>query len=270
MSKSGLLHKLLSENSGRLSCLALVLAVCATYAGIYPNAFILDDQALIITNVYLQSWRHIPDIFTHLNYDGTGLHIGFYRPVPMLLHLVVFQMFGLSTAAFHTLNIALQAVNALLVQRLGKKLGFGVAASFAAALLWSLHPLHIEAVTYMAATPEILWATFTLLSLIVLLPDFTPRKMIIALILFFLALGCKEAAVVLPALAVVCLFVVSKNKLRLQTYLKTWPFWIIPAVYVSLYFWLNTFRQYAVQDEVSADYAAHILTRIFTSLATVS
>ena len=78
-----------------ISYLLLVLAVFAAYANVYHNAFLFDDQDLIITNRFLRDWIHLPDLFTHLNYAGSGREGSFYRPITMLMYMVVYQMFGL-------------------------------------------------------------------------------------------------------------------------------------------------------------------------------
>lgn len=252
-----------------LGCLCLALAVGAAYSDVYPNDFVLDDQALLITNDYLRHWNALPDILTRLNYDGAGLHQGFYRPVPMVLHLVWFQLFGLSSTAFHTLNILLQMINALLVWRLGCRLVFDPRGAFAAALLWAVHPFAIEAVTYMSATPEILWMTFTLLGLLALLPEITMQRGVIAAFYFLLALGCKETAVIFPALACTVLFVTSRQRLQPRTYFKTAPFWAMALAYVVAYFSLVSYRPEYAMYHSSSDYAQHILIRIYTCLATL-
>jgi len=255
-----------------VACLLLALAVLAVYCNVYHYDFLLDDQSLIITNVFLRDWHHLQDIFTHLNYFGSGAEKGFYRPVVQILQLITYQMFGLSTPPFHALNIILHVLNAALVYLLGRRLGFNAGAVFAAALLWSLHPIFTQQVTYISSIGELMWTMFSLLALIVLLPTFTTRKILLAIPIFILALGSKETAVVFPALAVVCLFIVSKSKDRLKpsTYLKTAPFWLLSVLYTVTYFGVNNYRPFnAGASPVLDSYMHHILPRILTSLATL-
>jgi len=250
--------------------LLLALAALLAYIDVYPNTWIMDDILLIVRNKFLTSWSYLPDLFTHLNFAGGRGNEGFYRPVPAVLHLLVYSLFGASTVAFHTLNILCHMLNAILVYRLGMKLTFARGAVFAAALLWCLHPLHTEAVTYMNSTPEMLWVTFTLLGLLVLLPDFSWRNIAKSAAFFLLALGSKEASVVFPALAALCLFMVSPERLKPATYIRTLPLWVMTVVYIAVYTVLNPFNQCA--GNVSAafvHYCSDIFTRIFTSLATL-
>ena len=250
-------------------CLAILLA----YASVWPNTFLFDDLDLIKNNEFLKSWSGFPQLLTSLNFAGSGSDGLFYRPVPMVLHFFLYQAFGPSTIAFHALNIVLHALNAGLLLHFGLRAGFGKGAAFAAALLWAVHPLHIEAVSYMSATPELLWSTFALLGLITLLPDFSPRKIGLASVFFILALGCKEAAVVFPALAAAMFFFVSKERTQFSSYLKTWPLWLLAGIYIiALLVFMHKIDHSmwrAATPMFFDEYAASPVSRILTCLATL-
>jgi tetratricopeptide (TPR) repeat protein len=254
--------------------LFLAAAVFAVYANVYRNTFINDDLRLIVHNSFLLDWRRLPDLLTNIIEAGAGSEGFFYRPMQMLLYFFLYQLFGASTVAFHVLNVALHAVNAGLVYRLGCRLGLKSGACFAAALLWAVHPLHAEAVTYMASTADPLFGFFCLSGLLVLLPDFTQRKIWTASLLFVLALGSKEAAVVFPALAVTILFLVSKERLRFSTYLRTWPLWLLAAVYMAVELaYRHKAGSIVMYDHMDAlyfgSYEHNPLNRVLTALATL-
>jgi hypothetical protein len=156
----------------------LILAVLAAYANIYSGTFLFEDQILIINNKFLRSWHYLPDIFTHTNYGGDNsadVQGVFYRPITIMMYLIIYQIFGLSAPVFHAFHVLVHLINACLVNRLGRKLGFTAGAAFAAALIWGVHPLHTQDVSFMSSTGEIMWSMFALAGLNVLLPDFTPR-----------------------------------------------------------------------------------------------
>jgi tetratricopeptide (TPR) repeat protein len=189
----------------------LCLAVLASYASVWSNEFVFDDMPLIVWNDFLKHWSSLPELLTSRSFTGAGIPGGFYRPVQMLIYFLIYQVFGLSTVAFHGLNIFIQVLNACLLHLFGIRAGFKKSAGFAAALLWAIHPLYTSNVAYMASTAELLWSCFCLMGLIALLPDFTPRRIWKAMIFFVLALGSKETAVVFPALAAVTFFFVSRG-----------------------------------------------------------
>jgi tetratricopeptide (TPR) repeat protein len=255
----------------------LALVVFAVYGGIYSNEFLFDDNLLIQLNTYLRDWNHIGDILTKSTTSGVHIAGGFYRPVQMLLYLLVYHVDEQSTFWFHCLNLSLHIINTCLVYKLGTKLGFNAWGVFLAALVWGVHPLHTEAVTYMSATADPLFALFCLWAIIVLLPDFTPRKILQIFPLFLLGLGSKETTVMFPLLVMVCLFFTSPQRLDIRTYFRTWPLWIVSLAYV---FWRMNAPGFDGPQTYANDYGLpsfanlklytdHPAYRIYTFLATL-
>ena len=181
----------LSQKESRIYLgLLLVLVVFLAYANVYQNPFLLDDKNLIVGNHLLRHWDNMVETVLDMP--------GFFRPLQIFVYFLVYQAFGLSLAAFHGLNIVLHAVNALLVFWLGCKLGFKTAASFFAALVWAVHPLHTEAVAFMSGTAEPLFSMFCLAGILLLLPDFSMRKIGWAAGILLCALASKGSAAVFP------------------------------------------------------------------------
>jgi len=271
-----------------LPCLVLAGAVFAAYVNVYQNEFVWDDLSSIIQNKALLHWSNFLDYISGKTNDR------FYRPVMVLLYFFVYHSFGLSKIAFHGLNVLLQAANACFVYRLGGRLGFYQRASFAAALLWGVHPMWSEAVAYVSGIASLLVAFFLMSGLLVLLPDFkprrsgaeqtpgafaqqipgafAPRKFWLASLFMLLALGSKESAVVFPALVMSTMFLASEKRLHPAIYLRTWPLWLLAAAYVSGHFILHpgAFISYDYQDSNHVEfYENNIINRILTSLATL-
>ena len=262
--------------------LALALAVFAAYSNVYQNSFVWDDWYLVVYNDSLRHWRGL----YHILFKNT---LGpYYRPIQALFYFVVYQIFGLSEAAFHGANVLLQAANTCLMYRLGCRLGFYQRASFTAALLWGIHPLGIEAAAVVAGTADILVGSFCMMGLLVLLPAFAPRrsgaeqisgafaprKFLLASLIFVLALCSKESSIVFPALVTFTLFLVSKERLRPATYLRTWPLWLLVSAYLigwSMCPALNNgFAGYLIKTgSYTEDYEHNFINRVITSFATL-
>ncbi|MDX2028727.1 MAG: tetratricopeptide repeat protein [Alphaproteobacteria bacterium] len=262
-------YETLSPRAKKLApYLALVIAVFLAYCNVYGSEFLYDDEFLIVKNEFLRSWDYLGSIFT--GSIGAGAHqaSGFYRPLQVVLYLIVFQISELSLFGYHLLNIVLHSANACLVYKLGRKLRFQSAASFLAALVWALHPVHTEVIAYISGTADPLFAFFCLLTLVILLPSFKAHKFYIALPLFILGLLSKEEAVILPLLAVTCLFLLEKDRLKPKTYLRTWPLWGMAGLYAILheiFLKFDGFQLYRLNDT----YANSILCRLWTFLATL-
>ncbi|HUY68717.1 MAG TPA: tetratricopeptide repeat protein, partial [Alphaproteobacteria bacterium] len=249
----------------------LALAVMAAYGNIFANGFVFDDGLLVTRNALLRHW----DTFGKLLVEGTtgGAHVpgGFYRPVQDILFFFIYQIFGPSPFGFHLADIALHAANAGLVYVLGVRLKFRPAAAFAGALIWALHPIHTEAVTFISSMADPLCTLLCLVGLLIVLPDASLRRCLYAVPVFLLALLSKESAAVFPALIVVCLYLVSPARLRPKTYLPTWPLWLVEVAYVIVRF--TVLRSYGFQDFSRPEYhylqlyATHLSYRIYTALA---
>lgn len=220
--------------------LVLVAAVFLAYSNCYDNSFIYDDERLIVHNQFLRSWHHVPTMFTTTLTAGSNTSNTYYRPLQQLWYFLVFQIAGLSTAAFHLANIALHAANTCLMFRLGRKLKFHTAAVFLASMVWAIHPINTEAVTYMSAAADTLYVFFCLWAINALLPDFSSTRMFFGAVLYILALMSKEGAVVFPFLAGGLLYNSSESRFDYRIYYRLWPLVGITIVYIILHLVLSS------------------------------
>jgi hypothetical protein len=103
---------------------------------------------------------------------------------------------------FHLVNIALHAVNTVLIFFVGRSLipdnvrNYSVSPALLAALLFALHPMQTEAVTYISGRSSSLMAIFYLGALLAYLRG---AHWTISSLLFVLAVATRETAVTLPA-----------------------------------------------------------------------
>jgi tetratricopeptide (TPR) repeat protein len=169
--------------------------------------FVQDDEYQILGNVYLRSWSYLPRYFTkdvwafmHPNYPGN-----YYRPLFLLWLRLNYLLFGLHPWGWHLTTVLAHVGATLLVYRLARRLlGDWVTAVFAA-LVFGLHPVHIEGVAWISGVSEPLLA-------LLLIPSFlchlnvrdNPRRarawLAASLGLYGLAMLVKETALVLPLL----------------------------------------------------------------------
>ena len=227
-----------TRNSGYFAYGILMIAVFAAYANVYTNPFLYDDLILIIENHLLDSWAYLSTLFVTSLPNGSISSSSYYRPLQMLLYLVIRQADGLSITAFHGLNVGLHALNACLVFKLGQKLQFNRPASFLAALLWAVHPMQTEAITYISATADPLYSFFCLAGMIVLLPDFAPKRLLLAAPLMVLGLLSKESAIAFPLLAMSCVYFLSDRRCEPKTYRRLWPLAVLGVAYAGLRYFI--------------------------------
>lgn len=244
------------------------LTIITAYSNVFGNSFIYDDEFLIQRNQLLRTWDGLWRAFTTSSTGGAGGQDAFYRPLQVAIYTLVYQFFGPSTAAFHTLNLFLHLLNFSLLALLALNVGFSATVAGLAALLWAIHPIQTEAVTYMSATADSLYVLFVLLGLLIILPRKTPTRYLGALLCFVLALLSKESAIVFPAALASILFV-SEERWRLSHYFVTIPFWLCAFGYLLLRMTVlhfdGTFNFY----KTSNVYTESIILRSWTFLATL-
>ncbi len=248
--------------------LLLIAVTLLAYCNAFGGTFLLDDDILLVKNSFLRSWGSMWDAVTHNSTAGTGNVDNFYRPLQIALYVIVFQFFGLSSVAFHALNILLHVINVILVYKFGRKLNFNPTVVLIVSLLWAVHPVHVEAVTYMSATADTLFATFMLLGLLAWGPSWKQRGL--TLLCYILCVLAKEPGIIFPALlmSVIAFQAKREDRLKVKTYLSTWHLWAFAALYMYLRTnvlnFQDTFHIYRTVDAYSQN--IHIRFFTFTTL----
>lgn len=178
---------------------AIILAVTGlAYLDSFRNQFLWDDLHLIVDNPAIKHWSLAPGLFLSELFPH-GVLSRYYRPLQALTYLLDYQIWGLHPVGYHLTNVLLHAGVALLLQRLAVVLLRNTTAGLVTALLFAVHPIHTEAVTYIAGRSDPLAALFMLAALLWFARDPRPglsgRRML-SLGAFLLALLAREAAMV--------------------------------------------------------------------------
>jgi Flp pilus assembly protein TadD len=171
------------------------LAAGAAYLNALPNGFVWDDENLIVGNPLIKSWSFLPRLLASPLQPDTA----YYRPVQALTFLIEYRSFGLWPAGFHLTSMVLHGLVGLLLYRFASRLLADPGAGFCAALLFVVHPLHTEAVTYLSGRSDPLAAMFLLAALLWSLP---PRRSLSSLLAFLLAVLSRESVMALVPLIV--------------------------------------------------------------------
>lgn len=203
----------------RLRHAGLPLAICAlvflVYARSFWCSFVRDDILQIVDNKQLQSWSYLPKILgSHLwNHAGPEVNALFYRPVFSVWMLLMYTIAGLSTWFWHLSSIALHVFATYLVFRLCQRLTGSQLGAAAGAALFAVHPIHVDAVTWVSASCEELFGIFALAAILALLgPDReAPPRIWVSTLCFGAALFSKETAIALLALLPIMAWLRLKN-----------------------------------------------------------
>ena len=205
------------KREARLQAGLLVAACLLTYANALSGAFTYDDKAVVRDNLLIRSPGSVPQLF-RTSYFGWPRGVGVnYRPVLMLSYAAQWWIWGSRVEAYHAVNVLLHASVTLAFWLLLRGLRVGGASAFAGALLFAVHPVHVEAVTSVVGRGETLGALFVSAYLLLgLAAARAPRRVLpVAGALVCYALGCltKESAVVAPALAFLAFLAAAEGTL---------------------------------------------------------
>ena len=175
-----------------LAPLIIALMSVLAYLPAFSAGFIWDDPDYVVNNPNL---RDLPGLFR--TWTSPASSPQFY-PLVFTTFWAEYQLFGLWAPAYHTTNILLHALAAVLLHRVLGKLEFPPAAALFGALLWSLHPVHVESVAWITERKNTLSLVFYLLAFLQLTRRTTPG-LVLAFLFFALALASKTVTASLPA-----------------------------------------------------------------------
>ncbi len=146
----------------RIVAFLLALAAAAVYLKALSFPFLLaDDPTYTYGNPQVRAglrWSGVAWAFTSL----ADLN---WVPLTLLSHMLVAQLFGLGPAAHHLANVALHAVNTVLLFAVLRGMTGEKWRSAFVAAVFAVHPLHVESVAWVAARKDLLFALFWLLAL---------------------------------------------------------------------------------------------------------
>jgi len=206
----------------------LVLAVLTlfVYGGATANGLLnWDDNFYITDSTYLKdlSWAGIKDIFS-------AYLVGNYHPLTLLSYALEYAVAGrIDPVLMHTTNILLHALNTTLVYVLGKRLLQEHWGGVITALLFALHPMHVESVAWIAERKDVLYTCFFLLSTLAYLRYAEGKNagaLVASLVFFTMALMSKSAAAALAPLLFVLDYWLGR-KLTVRLVLEKLPYFAL-------------------------------------------
>ncbi|MGZ4815136.1 MAG: tetratricopeptide repeat protein [Terriglobales bacterium] len=167
--------------------------------------FVYDDHLQISLNPWLESWRQVPQYFTHQLWAFTDVHspARYYRPLFMVWLATVKHVTGGAPGWYHMATVLLHLVVVVEAYALARLLVKDELTAVFAAAMWGLHPAKIEAVAWISGGGEPLVAAFFFGTFIAYLKGEQEsgwRWKAAALASFALALLSKEQAVVVPVI----------------------------------------------------------------------
>ena len=188
---------------------ALFLIIASTvlvYANSLSGAFVFDDTKQIAGNPALRSWSNIARAFTS---DVWAFQRGtltkdipppYYRPLFTAYLTINYHLFGLWEPGWHLMNLLVHTGATVAIYFLLKRLSGDRVIAPIAALIFGLHPAHVESVSWISGIPDPLAALFYAPSLIWYVryrTDGEKKFLVGSVIAYGLSALCKETPLAL-------------------------------------------------------------------------
>ena len=212
-----------------LPLITLCAATLTIYLGALRGGFHYDDSITILGNPHLEHWRTFVGHLDHM-----------VRPMLYATFLLDRLLYGANPAGYHFLNLLLHLGSGLILYRLLTRAVPDDTSSipFWTALLFLIHPITTETVTYISGRASGLMAFFYLFAFFLYIKAsehqdvMKIRRLYLsgAVLSLILSLGSKETAVTFPlALLLWDLLIRRLRGMPLRTTILSGhlPFWIV-------------------------------------------
>lgn len=180
-----------------------LVAVCfIVFANSVGGDFVYDDTRQIVRNTLIQDnsllWKALSSDVWAFKGDGSQAASNYWRPTFTLWNIICFRLFGMSPAGWHVANIILHSGVCVLAFSLLRHWAFPAAIAFSIALLFAVHPVHVESVSWIAGSPDLLFSLSFLGSLFFATKyrrSRTTNHLIMTVLLYAVSLGAKEIGI---------------------------------------------------------------------------
>lgn len=198
--------------------LIFIVFVCILFGRVLDFDFLnWDDNFHILNN---------PDIlvlnFSNLNKIFTSFYVGMYQPITTLMFAFEYSLFGFNPKYFHLVSLLFHLANVVLVFYFVKNLKFNKFFAFSIALVFGVHALQVEPISWLSARSTLVYSFFFLLASICYLKFllFDSRKfLLLSTVFFVLSVLSKPSAISFVFLIPVFHYYFS-SKLKTLSYLN--------------------------------------------------
>lgn len=236
--------------TSRFFLIIITLLTLLAYSNSFESSFQYDDAHVIINNPAVKNPANIGEFFINPQL-GSGIikEMGSYRPLLMATFALNYSLGGLDVFGYHLVNFLLHVLCAWLV--------FSITCIFMslppygeetnstprnltallAALLFALHPLQTESVTYITGRSSTLCALFILGSLWGYVRYSLSQKtpyLFLSSFSFLCALLAKETAVTLLLALLIYNFFFPLSRTWKQRLLSLFPHLVLSGAYLLL------------------------------------
>ncbi|MEI7596489.1 MAG: tetratricopeptide repeat protein [Bacteroidota bacterium] len=232
--------------------IAIILGITALiFFPILNNQFTFySDDVYVLNNVIIQnlSWHNIKFIFSSF-FDGH------YHPLTLLSLGFTYSFSEVNPALYQFTNLLFHLLNTFLVFILAEKLFKNRQLSIIVALLFGIHPIHVESVARITERKDMQYAFFFLLSLITYIKYLDLKRinyLIFTFLLFILSVLSKGQAITLSFVLILIDYYYKRDFKNYRVWLEKIPFLSLSIIGAYLNFLAQKYTGYFSEAKYSS------------------
>lgn len=215
--------KMKSKKKISLLLILIIIITSFVYLNILNNDFVWDDSYFILRWKDIRSFENVPDFFQGSVPHG---HEGVYRPVRGIFYTISYHLYGTNPIGYHVQSIIIHLICTILIYFITLRITNKKPIAFMASLIFGVHPIHTEAITFITTSFDIIGVIFFLLSFYIYIgisksttsskessdESSLTIKYILSILFAFLAFFTYELTLTLPILIILYDFCFKKIK----------------------------------------------------------
>jgi len=224
-------------NNPWISLGAICLLTFLAYSNVFHVPFFMDDHDFIVDWSLIQDWDNLPQFF--LGYKPPPGQEGVFSPIKTLIHAINYHFFGLDPFGHHVFAFINYLFSIVIVYKIGLFFLRDRLSTFLCALLFALHPVHMEYVSSLTGSVDAVGINLMFVSFYFYIkgqPEdgrLDRRLYLLSLLFALMAIYLHELCITLPIMFLcydVCFL--SKKIPYKKTLLRIFPFFLFSASYV--------------------------------------
>lgn len=156
-------HAFLRERSNLAAIILIVFVTLVVYTQTLGHGFIIgyDDGDYVTKNQHVQAGLTLASIeWAFSSFDSSNWH-----PLTWISHMLDCRLFGLNAGGHHATNVILHVASALLLYAVLRRMTKSVWRSAFVAILFAVHPLHVESVAWISERKDLLSGFLAMLTI---------------------------------------------------------------------------------------------------------
>lgn len=157
-------RSLLADRAHIAAIILIVLTTLIVYSQTLGHGFIIgyDDADYVTRNPRVQAGPTLDSI----KWAFTAFHSSNWHPLTWISHMLDCRLFDLKAGGHHATNLILHLANALLLYYVLRRMTKFIWRSAFVAILFAVHPLHVESVAWISERKDLLSGLFAMLTIL--------------------------------------------------------------------------------------------------------